>query len=159
MNYANSLNTYSSLIDPIILLEDEEGKYYSRSEFPFQEEAYKIIGAFMEVHKVLGRGFLESVYHEALCIELTKREIPFEANKVLNVHYKDIKLKKTFTADIFAYHNIIVELKAIDGSLDPYQGQVINYLSATNLGLGLLFNFGMPSLHYKRVILSINLKK
>lgn len=137
------------------LLMDEEVKY-SRFEYPYQEEMYKIIGACMEVHSVLGRGFLERVYHEALCHELTLRGIPFESDKVLHIYYKDIQLKKTYTADIIAYGHILVELKAMEGPLDPHHGQLINYLSATRHELGLMVNFGMPTLQYKRFIVSRN---
>ena len=158
MNYAD-LNTPIPLYhqNPMIV-QEPDGDYYSKNNYPLQEESYKIIGACMEVHKELGKGFLEAVYHEALCIELTKRGIPFESYKRLYVFYKDVKLKKTFTADIYAYDQIIVELKAFEGSLDGHTLQVINYLSATKNGLGLLFNFGTSSLQYKRIIVSKYLK-
>lgn len=137
---------------------DNEEVYYPKNKYPLQEESYKIIGACMEVHRFLGKGFLEAVYHEALGIELTKRGIPFESNKLLHVFYKETQLKKTYSADIFAYDQIIVELKAFEGSLDGHTLQVINYLSATKNGLGLLFNFGTSSLQYKRIIVSKYLK-
>lgn len=151
MNYAN----LDQDIHLSSLLLDEEG-VYSKDDYPYQDEMYKIIGACMEVHTVLGHGFLESVYHEALCIELEKRNIPFEQHKVLHVFYKDVQLKKTFEADIIAYGHIMVELKAINGAMDAHHGQVINYLSATKQELGLLVNFGLPSLKYKRFIVSKN---
>lgn len=151
MNYAN-LDIQNNLD---FLLMDVEG-VYSSYQYPYQKEMYAIIGACMEVHTILGRGFLESVYHEALCIELERRNIPFEQHKVLHVYYKDVQLKKTFEADIIAYGHIMVELKAILGPTDPHHGQVINYLSATKLELGLIVNFGMPSLQYKRFIVSKN---
>jgi len=154
MNYAN----LDYQINSDFLLMDEDGGY-SSDRYPFQKEMYAIIGACMEVHTVLGRGFLESVYHEALCIELEKRNIPYERNKVLHVYYKDIQLKKTFEADVVAYGHIIVELKAIEGSLDSHHAQLINYLSATKHELGLLVNFGMPSLQYNRFIVSKNRKQ
>lgn len=138
------------------IVADAQGNYYPSDKYPFQEEAYKLIGAAMEVHKVLGKGFVEGIYHEAYCIELSKREIPFESNKVMNVFYKEVKLKKTFSADILAFDKIIVELKAIEGSLDPHNAQMINYLSASKHSFGLLFNFGTPSLQYRRFILSKN---
>jgi len=153
MNYANLDPQFKS----DFLLMDEDGGY-SSANYPFQKEMYAIIGACMEVHTVLGRGFLESVYHEALCIELEKRNIPYERNKVLYVYYKDIQLKKTFEADVVAYGHIIVELKAFEGSLDAHHGQLINYLSATKHVMGLLVNFGMPSLQYKRFIVSKNMR-
>ena len=113
MNYAN----LDQDINLSLLLLDEEG-VYTKEDYPYQDEMYKIIGACMEVHTVLGHGFLESVYHEALCIELEKRNIPFEQHKVLHVFYKDVQLKKTFEADIIAYGHIMVELKAINGAMD-----------------------------------------
>jgi GxxExxY protein len=140
------------------MVQEPESGYYSNKNYPLREESYKIIGACMEVHKELGKGFVEAVYHEALCEELTRRGIPFESNKVLHVYYKEVKLKKSFTADIYAYDQIIVELKAFEGSLDGHTIQVINYLSATKNGLGLLFNFGTSSLQYRRVIVSKYLK-
>lgn len=92
MNYAN----LDQDIHLSSLLLDEEGVYSQKDcDYPYQDEMYKIIGACMEVHTVLGHGFLESVYHEALCIELEKRNIPFEQHKVLHVFYKDVQLKKT----------------------------------------------------------------
>ncbi|HJW29759.1 MAG TPA: GxxExxY protein [Saprospiraceae bacterium] len=153
MNYANSRRTYEEISAHTIVSDDEQ-KYYSAKDYPFQKEIYNIIGACMEVHKTLGWGFLESVYHEALCIELTRRNIPFESNKILHVYYKDVQLEKTFKADIFAYDHLMVELKAVYGSLDTHQSQLLNYLSATKQELGLLVNFGMPSLQYKRYIMT-----
>jgi len=158
VNYADLILTYEEIASQNYVVADEEERYYSAKEYPYQEEMYKIIGACMEVHKELGYGFLESVYQEALCIELTRREIPFEADKLLFVYYKDVKLKKTFKADIYAYGYIIVELKAVMGSLDLHSPQVINYLTTTKHELGVLVNFGMPSLQWKRYIVSKNRK-
>jgi len=156
VNYANLNYThYTDLMNPSTV-EDAQGNYYPKDQYPFQEEAYKLIGAAMEVHKILGKGFVEGIYHEAYCIELSKRGIPYESNKVLHVFYKEVKLKKTFSADIFAYDKIIVELKAIEGSLDPHNAQMINYLSASKNSFGLLFNFGTPSLQYRRFIFTKN---
>lgn len=149
--YAN----FDQEFNPDLLLMDGEG-VYTPERYPYPEEMYKIIGACMEVHTVLGMGFLERVYHEALCHELTLRGIPFESDKVLKIYYKETELKKTYTADIIAYGHIMVELKALNGPLDPHHSQVINYLSATRHELGLLVNFGMPSLKYKRFIVSRN---
>ena len=98
MNYAN----LDQDINLSLLLLDEEG-VYTKEDYPYQDEMYKIIGACMEVHTVLGHGFLESVYHEALCIELEKRNIPFEQHKVLNEFHKDDQVKKHLEADIIAY--------------------------------------------------------
>ena len=121
-------------------------------QFLFKEEGYQIIGACMDVHRQLGCGFLETVYHEALGIELTKRNIPFESEKKLNIYYKGQMLEKSYRADIVCYDKIIVEIKAIDGLVLQHEAQLLNYLAATNLRIGYLVNFGMPSLQYKRLI-------
>lgn len=79
----------------------------------FKEESYKIIGAAMEVHRLLGCGFVEPVYQEALEKEFTLRGIPFEREKELNINYKGAALSKTFRVDFICYDKIILELKAI----------------------------------------------
>ena len=119
----------------------------------YKEESYKIIGSAMEVHKELGAGFLESVYQEALELELQKQHIPYEREKWLNIYYKGQRMKKYYTADFICYDKIIVELKAL-GELNPdHDAQLLNYLKATGLKLGLLLNFGSKSLQYKRLVL------
>lgn len=118
----------------------------------YKNESYEIIGACMEVHKTLGCGFLEAVYQEALAIEFTKREIPFEQEKKLRIQYKDHLLKKEYIADFVCYDKIIVELKALSKLLPEHLSQILNYLKITEFELGLLINFGTTSLQYKRVI-------
>lgn len=120
----------------------------------YKEEAFDIIGACMEVHKELGSGFLEAVYHEALLLELENRNIPFKSNVKLKVSFKGKELQKVYFADIVCYNKIILELKAINGLIPEHESQVINYLKATNYKLGLLINFGTKSLQYKRLILT-----
>ncbi len=118
----------------------------------YKNEAYKIIGAAMEVHTVLGSGFLEAVYQEALEIEFKKREIPYARESQVKIIYKDITLKKTYYADFVCYDKIIVETKAIQQLTGIDESQVINYLKATGFELGLLINFGAESLEYKRLV-------
>jgi GxxExxY protein len=118
----------------------------------YKQESYNIIGACMEVHKTLGSGFLESVYQEALGIELSKQNISFEEEKALNIIYKNIVLDKVFVADFVCYDKIIVELKAVKAITDDHRAQVINYLKATKMKLGLLVNFGESSLKYERFV-------
>ena len=77
----------------------------------YKTEAYKIIGAAMEVHKELGPGFLEAVYQEAIELEFMKQNIPYQREKSMNVFYKGIKLKKRYSADYVCYDKIIVEVK------------------------------------------------
>ncbi|MDI9529190.1 MAG: GxxExxY protein [Candidatus Cloacimonadota bacterium] len=119
-------------------------------DFLFKNECYKIVGACMEVHKVLGCGFLESVYQEALAIELQQQGIPFEREKEFDITYKSLILPKTYKVDFLCYEHIIVELKALTQLTADNTAQIINYLKASNLKVGLLINFGAPSLQHQR---------
>ena len=118
----------------------------------YKEESYKIIGVAMEVHKELGPGFLEAVYQEAFELELQKQNIPYEREKVLNIFYKGMKLRKRYEADFVCYDKIIVELKALSDLSNDHVAQVLNYLTTSGIKLGLLINFGSKSLQYKRLI-------
>jgi len=121
-------------------------------EIHFKNESYKIVGACMEVHKKLGSGFLESVYAEALTLEFKKADIPYEREKKLPVYYEDQPLKKYFKADFVCYNSIIIELKATKYLVEANQQQTLNNIKATKFKLGLLINFGTPSLTYKRIV-------
>jgi len=121
-------------------------------ELIYKEEVYEIVGAAMEVHKILGAGFLEVVYQEALEKEFILRSIPFEREKQLRIYYKGQELSKYYVADFICFDHIIVELKALSALDNDHLAQVINYLKATKNELGLLINFGQASLEYKRVI-------
>ena len=122
------------------------------SELIYKEESFKIIGACMEVHKELGCGFLEAVYQEALELEFVRSGIPFQREKVLKISYKGTELQKEYIADFICYDKIIVETKAVDALSPLHEAQVINYLKATGLKLGLLVNFGEESLQFERLI-------
>jgi GxxExxY protein len=119
----------------------------------FREESYEIIGACMETHKVLGCGFLEAVYQEALEKEFSLRCIPYDREFPLRVKYKEFLLEKEYTADFICYDKIILELKALSGILPEHEAQVINYLKVSGYKLGLLVNFGLPKLQYKQFVL------
>jgi len=110
-----------------------------------------IIGAAIEVHKILGVGFFESVYEEALAIEFELQKIPSERQKTINVFYKN-RLAKQFVCDFIVYDKIVIELKAIRKISDIEKAQMLNYLKATGLNLGLILNFGSGSLEVKRLI-------
>jgi GxxExxY protein len=115
---------------------------------------YAIIGAAMEVHRQLGCGFLEGVYHEAMRIELERRGIPFGKEVPITVFYKGQALETIYRADLICYGSVLVELKAQSGCGNAEKAQLINYLKATKLKVGLLLNFGAPSLQFERVVLS-----
>lgn len=120
--------------------------------FIHKSETYRIIGAAMEVHKALGNGFLEKVYHEALKVEFERSGVKFTAGHKLPVIYKGILLPTHYYADFLCFANIIVEIKSISALTSEHYSQVLNYLKASNLKLGLLINFGSESLEYKRII-------
>lgn len=107
----------------------------------------------MEVHKLLGKGFLEVVYKDALYYELEKKKIPFEREKKFNIKYKDIILPHSYNADLVIFDTIIVEIKAQENIIDTHYKQLINYLAASRNKLGILVNFGEESLKFKRVII------
>jgi GxxExxY protein len=122
-------------------------------EVLFKKESYSIIGAAMEVHRTLGKGFLESVYQESLGLEFKKRQIPFSREQILELFYKGDKLSKYFVADFICFDKIILELKSVSGLTSEHEAQVFNYLKATQMNLALLINFGANSLQYKRIVL------
>ena len=117
-----------------------------------EDETFKIIGAAMAVHQELGNGFLEAVYQEALAKEFQLQSIPYKREIPLKIYYKNEPLDKYYIADFICYNEIIIELKALSSITSEHLGQVLNYLSATKLKLGLIINFGKKSLEYKRVI-------
>ena len=106
------------------------------------KESYNITGAARHVYNVLGSGFLEAVYQEALAIEFAKRGIPFEREKELQVVYDGHDLKQTYRADFVCYGDNIIELIAVSELNDSHRSQVYNYLKATGFKLGILYNFG-----------------
>ena len=117
----------------------------------YPSETYAVIGAAIEVQNELGCGFAELVYHEALNIELGLRGIPFETEKLITITYKGHLLERTYKADLVCYDNIVVELKAVDKLKTEHTSQLLNYLKATNLPLGILINFGEKPLKFKMV--------
>jgi GxxExxY protein len=117
-------------------------------------QTYAIIGAAMEVHRVLGCGFLEPVYQEALAKEFLLRGIPFRREVELPITYKGDLLAVKYKPDFICYDAVIVELKALDKLGGKEKAQVINYLKATGYERGLLLNFGTVRLEYERLILT-----
>ena len=114
-------------------------------------ETYAVIGAAMAVHRELGASFLEAVYHEAMVMEMSDRNIPFLHEVDLPIFYKNQPMKKVYRTDFVCFDNIIVELKALTEVGGREKAQVINYLRASNYDRGLLINFGSNSLNYVRL--------
>lgn len=114
--------------------------------------SYAVIGAAMEVHRELGCGFLEPAYHEALIHELDLRQIPFQHERELPIHYKGFRLLTVYRADFVCFESIIVELKCLPKLTGREESQLINYLKASGLEVGLLIHFGNSSLEFKRFV-------
>jgi GxxExxY protein len=114
-----------------------------------------VIGAAIEVHRELGPGFLESMYEEALCLELTERKIAFQRQPPFRVTYKGTPIGQGFI-DILIENRLIIELKAVEELVPVHKAQIISYLKATGLWVGLLINFNVPILKdgIKRIVLT-----
>ena len=118
----------------------------------YPQEAYNTIGAAMKVHAVMGPGFTEKVYQDALAIELEDRSIPFSREVQLRAVYKGIVLGSTFIPDFICYDKIIVEIKAVQELNDVHRSQAMNYARVANMQLALLLNFGESSLVHERFV-------
>ena len=116
---------------------------------------YKIIGAAMEVHKEMGPGHLEAVYQECLEIEFELQGILFISKPNLSLYYKTRKLKKFYVPDFIVLGDIVVEIKAQKMLTRDDEAQIINSLKSSRHEIGLLINFGEPSLKFKRFIYTI----
>ena len=122
-------------------------------EMLYAGESYALRGAFYEVYSTLGAGFLESVYQEALELELASRGIPYIAQPQLELLYKNVRLRQTYRPDFVCYDHIIVELKAAANLAAEHQAQLVNYLRVTGFRLGFLVNFGhYPQIEIKRMV-------
>jgi len=124
----------------------------AEQEFLYKDLTYAIIGAAMEVHGILGPGFLESVYEEALAHEFDLRGIPYERQAKLAVRYKEI-VAGEFRADFLVDGKVVIELKAMKALTEGDEAQLLNYLKGAGYRVGLLLNFGASSLDYKRRVL------
>jgi GxxExxY protein len=119
------------------------------------KETYAVIGAAMTVHRELGCGFLEAVYHDALEKEFQHLSIPYRREVKLAVYYRGEQLNSYYQADFICFDSIIVELKALQRLSGTEEAQVINYLKASNLHRALLLNFGTKSLQQKRFVFNL----
>ena len=122
------------------------------AELLFKDEVYAIIGAAMEVYNQLGPGFGEAIYQEVLEIESDIRKMPSNPQQEIYIDYKGTQLKQFFKPDFIYYEKIIVEIKALDKLTSREEAQLLNYLKATGLPLGVLINFGgEKDLEWKRM--------
>lgn len=120
----------------------------------FKDECYKIQGAIFEVYREIGTGFLEAVYQECLEKEFINESISFVSQHELELFYKGEILKQKYKPDFICYDKIIIELKAVKEITSEHQAQVINYLKATKLQLGMIVNFGhYPKVEIKRIVI------
>jgi GxxExxY protein len=122
-------------------------------EILYKEEAFKIIGICMEVHRELGIGFLEVVYKDALEIEFKRQGIPYSRETKFKIFYKGEALTRTFDVDFLVYDSIVLEVKAKSNIVEEHEFQTLSYLACAKMRLGLIANFGTKSLQYKRIVL------
>jgi len=124
------------------------------TEILFKDECYVIMGACFNVYKDKGCGFLKPVYQECCELEFSFQRIPFVSQKELQLTYRGQALKQRYKPDFICYDKIIGELKAVSQLSDEHRAQMLNYLHATGMKLGLLINFGHhPKLEYERFVL------
>jgi GxxExxY protein len=123
-------------------------------DIPLKDEVYQIMGAAFEVHSEKGHGFVEPVYQECMEIELRTRSIPFESQKELVLFYHGQRLQQTYIPDLVCFDQILVELKAVKELADEHRAQMLNYLKASRMKVGLLVNFGQHTgVQWERFVL------
>jgi GxxExxY protein len=124
------------------------------SELLYRDEVFKLVGFCMEIHRELGKGHDELIYKDAFVVELQRVNVPFNRELKYEVRYKGFILPHYYRADFVVWNKILFEAKAVEILTQAHVKQVLNYLAASKLELGLLVNFGADSLEWKRVILS-----
>jgi GxxExxY protein len=117
-----------------------------------EELTYRIRGCVYEVFRVLGAGFLEQVYHQALLHELTLQGLNTESQRNLDIHYKGRPVGQ-YVADIVVENRVVVELKAVQSLTKAHEAQLLNYLKGTGIRVGLLVNFVHPKAEVRRFVL------
>jgi GxxExxY protein len=135
----------------LVLGDVARAKLAGREDFPLKPLTEKIIGAAFEVHNHLGSGFLEKIYENALVRELVDRGLRIETQRPIPVSYKGA-LVGSYFADVLVESSVICEIKALDGLLPIHEYQILNYLKATGIPVGLLLNFGTARVQVKRMV-------
>ena len=123
------------------------------SELLYKQEVFTLVGFCMEIHRELGKGHDEIIYKDAFVVELSRANIPFSREKKHEVTYKGVILPHFYNSDFIVWDKILFEAKAVEKLTEGHVKQVLNYLAASKLRVGLLVNFGADSLEWKRVIL------
>ncbi len=119
-----------------------------------EEITYQLIGKCMTVHRILGHGFLEIVYKDAIEFELANSDIDYQREKEYCIKYKGILLPHRFYADFIINNTVILEIKSAEGEIcNSSIAQTINYLKVSECRIGLIVNFGKSSMEYKRLVL------
>jgi GxxExxY protein len=120
----------------------------------YKEEVFKLVGFCMEIHRELGKGHDEVIYKDAFVVELQRGAIPYNRELKYEIRYKGVILPHHYRAGFVVWNKILFEAKAVEKLTDAHVKQVMNYLAASKLEVGLLVNFGADSLEWKRVVLS-----
>ncbi|MCX2493922.1 GxxExxY protein [Pedobacter sp. PF22-3] len=123
-----------------------------QDNFPYKNETDLIINAGIEVHKDLGCGFLEIVYKDALSVEFESRGYFYQREKHYPIYYKDVLLPHSFYADFVVFDTVVLEIKSKSGIANEDLAQTINYLKCSECSVGLVLNFGQPTLEIRRVV-------
>lgn len=122
-------------------------------ELLFKEEAFKIVGICMNIHKALGMGLKEINYKDAMEIDFIESGIKFDREKRFIVKYKDKVLRNPYYADFVVFDAIVVEVKSVTTLIDAHMTQALSYLAVSGMKLALIINFGERSLTWKRIVL------
>src|SRR5262245_45258058 len=126
---------------------------YQYQDLIYKDDVYKIIGICMEIHRILGKGFKEVIYKDAMEYEFKQQNINYEREKNYEIIYKSVVLPHSYSADFIYDNKLVLEVKAQQGVIEDHFKQTLNYLAATKLRLALIINFGEDSLKFKRLIL------
>ena len=130
-----------------------ERKNFDLVKYPLQQETDSILRTAIEIHKILGAGFLEIVYKDAFEYETLKQNFQYEREKEYLTHYKETILKHRFYADFVVFDKVIVEIKAKEGGIaEEDYAQALNYLKCSGCKVGLILNFARLKLEIKRVV-------
>jgi GxxExxY protein len=119
----------------------------------YKQEAFKIVGICMNIHKALGMGLKEINYKDAMEIDFAEAGIPFKREQRFTVKYKDQVLRNPYYADFVAFDSIVVEVKSVSALIDAHMAQALSYLAVSGKKLALVINFGERSLTWKRIVL------